>query len=143
MSIYTKQVITQDQALCHLLFHCCLKDGRFDENEIDKVSEIFVEVGLQHDLDFKIEVKSYRSYNLDITDEQAYIDYLVQLIVPVNELALFSWCLELTLSDNTLSVEEESLLDKIAGALQIATSDSEVIKKLMIQRTVVLSEKII
>jgi uncharacterized tellurite resistance protein B-like protein len=142
MNTYAKQVTTQDQALCHLLFHCCLKDGRFDENEIDKVSEIFVEFGLQHDLNFKNEVRNYRSYALEITDEQAYIDHLVQLIVPANELALFSWCLELTLSDSNLSLEEESMLDKIAASLQISTEEKEVIKKLMIQRSVVLSEKI-
>lgn len=142
MSVYTKQVITQDQALCHLLLHCCLKDGRFDESEVDKVSDLFVAFNLQHDLNFTKEVKSYRDYKFDITDEQAYIDYLLRLIAPVNDLALFSWCLEVSLSDSNLSVAEELLLDKIANGLEISNEDREVVKKLMIQRNISLSEKI-
>ena len=142
MTTYDKQVLSQDQALCHLLFHCCFKDGQFDENEIDKVSEIFVEFNLQHDLDFTREVRSYKDYVLDVSDEQAYVDFLLQRIAPVNELALFSWCLELTLSDGNLSVEEELLLDKIANTMEISNEDREVVKRLMIQRSVVLSEKI-
>lgn len=140
--MYKNQITTQDEALCHLLFHCCLKDGRFSEGEIDKVSEIFVQFDLQHDLNFKDEVKKYRAYATEITNEQAYLDYVIELIMPVNELALFSWCLELTLSDNNLSMEEEMLLSKIAGKLQIPEEQAEVIKKLMVQRKVVATEKI-
>jgi len=140
--MYNSNVISLDQALCHLLFHCCLKDGRFDAAEIDLVSEIFVQFGLQHDLNFKEEVRTYKDYSGGITDEQEYIDYLVGLIMPVNELALFSWCVELTLSDSKMSAEEESLLGRIADSLNISDDESRIITNLMVQRKVVLSEKI-
>lgn len=135
-------VSSQDQALCHLLFHCCLKDGRFSSAEIDKVSEIFVQCGLEHDLNFKEEILKYRGYITSVTNEQEYIDHLTGLIMPVNELAVFSWCLELTLSDDTLSPEEESLLAKIADAFRISEAESNTITKLMVQRRVVQTEKI-
>lgn len=140
--MFEKIVTSQDQALAHLLFHCCLKDGRFEEAEIDKVSEIFVEFGLQHNLNFKEEVRKYREYITDVQNEQAYIQHLVDLVMPVNDLAIFSWCVELALSDDNISVEEESLLIKIAEALKIGQEESAVIKKLMVQKRVVLTEKI-
>jgi uncharacterized tellurite resistance protein B-like protein len=140
--MFENVVTSQDQALAHLLFHCCLKDGRFKEEEIDKVAEIFVDFGLQHDLNFKDEVRSYQEYISSVDNEQAYVDHLVDLIMPVNELAIFSWCIELALSDDKISVEEESLLIKIAEALKITQEESAVINKLMVQRRVVLTEKI-
>ena len=140
--MYQSQVTTQDEALCHLLLHCCLKDGRFEDAEIDRVSEIFVEYGLQHNLNFKEEVRKYRTYFSSITNEQEYVDFLVKTIMPVNELALFSWCVDVTLSDNSMSVDEEALLQKIADALKISREESEVINKLMVQRKVVLTDKI-
>ena len=140
--MYNTEVTTQDEALCHLLLHCCLKDGRFDEAEIDRVSEIFVEYDLQHNLNFKDEVRKYRGYADSITNEQEYVSFLVDTIVPVNDLALFSWCVDLALSDDNMSLDEEALLQKIADALNISESESEVITKLMIQRKVVLTEKI-
>ncbi len=140
--MYNIQVITQDQALAHLLLHCCLKDGRFEDAEIDKVSEIFVQYGLQQELNFKDEVHKYREYFSGITDEKAFVDYLVSLIMSVNELALFSWCVELMLIDDLMSIEEEALLEKIADALNILDEEKQVINELMVQRKVVLSEKI-
>lgn len=135
-------VTSQDQALAHLLFHCCLKDGRFDEAEIDLVSQIFVDFGLQHDLNFRDEVRKYRGYIASLENEQAYIDHLVKLLMPVNELAIFSWCLELALSDDNISVDEEALMVKIAESLNISPEENAVIHKLMVQRRVVLTEKI-
>ena len=140
--MYNTRVITQDQALAHLLLHCCLKDGRFEDEEIDKVSEIFVQYDLQQTLNFKDEVHKYREYFSGITDEKAFVDYLVGLMMPANELALFSWCVELMLIDDVMSVEEEALLEKIADALNISREENQVINKLMVQRKVVLSEKI-
>lgn len=45
--MYTEKVTTQDQAICHLFFHCCLKDGRFSSSEIDAVSGQIVTAAAQ------------------------------------------------------------------------------------------------
>jgi uncharacterized tellurite resistance protein B-like protein len=140
--MYETQVAGPDEALCHLLFHCCLKDGRLTEAELDKVSEIFVQFGLNHNLNFKNEIQAYRAYADSINNEQAYLNYLVETIKPVNELAILSWCIELAITDDNLSLEEEALLAKIAVALNVPVVDLDVITKLMVQRRVVLSEKI-
>jgi uncharacterized membrane protein YebE (DUF533 family) len=140
--MYTTEIKTQDQALCHLFFHCILKDGELADMELDNVAEKFVAAGLNKELNFKNEIINYQDYRTDITNEQEYLQYLVELINPVNELALYSYCAELLLSDNVLTDEEESLLNHLGDALGIDDQEQSVAKKIMIQRKVVETEKI-
>jgi uncharacterized tellurite resistance protein B-like protein len=140
--MYTEKVTTQDEAVCHLFFHCCLKDGRFSKSEIDVVSGQLVTAGLHDKLNFKTEVQKYRSYETSITDEAAYVRFLLQLIKPVNELALYSYCVELCIGDAELSPVEEKLLNEIAGVLNIDAPSQDVMKKLAAQRKVVETQKL-
>jgi hypothetical protein len=119
-----------------------MKDGIFKESELDNISGKLVSIDLHKKLNFKDEMSKYKSYRKDITDEPAYLRYLVSLIKPVNELALFSWCVELCVSDGDLSLEEENLLNSIATELQLNPEDKNIIQKLMIQRRVVETEKV-
>ena len=140
MKSYTELVKSDDEALCHLFLHCCLKDGVFTPEEIDLVAGKFVALGLQSVLNFKEEVIRYRSYKDYITDEDAYLKYLLGLLPPVNELALYSYCVELVISDATLDAREEMLLDKIAKQLNINETEYLVVKKLMLQRKIFESQ---
>lgn len=140
--MYREMITTQDQALCHLFLHCCLRDGKFTPAEIDAVAGKYVALGLQKELNFKNETRSYQSYRDSITDESGYLKYLVDLIQPVNELALYSYCVELVISDDELSVEEEKLLEHIADVLDIDAIKQENIKSLVVQRKAVETEKI-
>ena len=140
--MYTTLVTTQDAALSHLFFHCCLRDGQLADNELDNMAEMLVKVGLNKQLNFRDEMRNYESYRADIVNEEEYLQYLVELINPVNEAALYSHCAELLLSDNVLTPEEETLLKRLGDALSIDNTEQEVVKKLMIQRKVVETEKI-
>ena len=139
--MYTDVLLTQDEALCHLFLHCCFRDGRMTGSEIDALAARFTKFGLQKQMNFKEEVIKYKSYGAEITDEKEYLSYLVTKIHPTNELALYSYCLELTLSDSKLDVTEESLLKNIADVLNISESYQEAIQALMVQRSVVEDEK--
>jgi len=141
--MYTSEIRSQEQALCHLFFHCCLKDGVFSDAEMTEVSSRMVDVGLYKQLDFKEEVLRYKSYQSSIASDTAYLEFLVKMISPVNNLALYSYCVELILSDSTLSSEEESLLTRIAGLLEITSEEQAVTRKLMAQRKVIKTEKIV
>ena len=141
--MYDKLVTTQDQALCHLYFHCCLKDGVLTEAETDALAERFVTLGLQKNINFKSEMHAYRSYKNHIIDEMIYLEHLMRLINPTNELALYSHCLELTISDELLDTSEESLLKKLAIILEIDERKQQVIKNLVVERKVVETKKII
>lgn len=140
--MYQEIVSTQDEALSHLFFHCCLKDGEFSSAEVSAVSEKIVDAGLNTDLNFKDEIIKYKSYRSAITDETEYINYLVKLIRPTNELALFSYCVELCLSDAEIGINEEALLTVIATSLEIDESAQTTIKNLSVQRKIVDTQKI-
>lgn len=140
--MYQEYITTQDEAICHLFLHCCFKDGTFSADEIDNVAAKFVALQLNRDLNFKEELVHYRSYITEVTDEQLYLEYLLKLISPVQALALYSYCVELCLSDKLLSAVEETLLQKIGGLLSIESGEQELITKLSAQRKAVELEKI-
>jgi hypothetical protein len=140
--MYTSVVNNQDQALCHLFFHCCLEDERFSETEMSDLSAKLVALGLGSKMHIKDELVSYRSYRSTITDEQVYIRYLLGLIKPVNELALYSYCVELCIDDPLLDAREEALLVKIGTELDIPVTDSLTINRLIAQRKAVEIQKI-
>ena len=140
--MYATIVDNQDQALCHLFFHCCLEDDRFTEPEMNDLSAKLVELGLQPKIKIKEELISYRSYKSSITDEKSYLRYLMQLINPVNELALYSYCVELCISDPVLDPREDALLNNIAETLDINAEEEDIIQKLIAQRRAVQLQKI-
>ena len=84
----------------------------------------------------------YRSYRSEIPDEQLYVRYLLSLIKPVNELALYSWCVELCIDDPSLDAREEALLHKISVELSVDNMDAAVIRKCIAQRKAVELKKI-
>jgi hypothetical protein len=130
-------VMTQDQALCHLFFHCCMEDEEFTEAELDDVSGKFVELGLYPKINFGEEIVSYRASRRNITNEDEYVRQLIQAIRPVNELALYSYCAELCIVEPFLDPREESLLKKIGKALDLNSDSRDLILKLMAQRKTV------
>ncbi|HEY2725558.1 MAG TPA: TerB family tellurite resistance protein [Parafilimonas sp.] len=139
--MFQDYITSQNEAICHLFLHCCFKDGNFSSEEIDSVSSKFVDLQIHRDLNFKEELMHYQSYKSSITDEDEYLQYIFKLINPVQNLALYSYCFELCLSDQQLSSEEESLLAKIATLLEM-NDEKIAIDKLMIQRKAVEVQKI-
>ena len=139
---YQEAVSTQEAAISHLFFHCCFNDNEFSDAELKTISDKLVNAGLHTNLNFKEEVIKYRSYRMELTDEEAYLQHLVNIIRPTNELALFSYCLELCLGDGFLGPSEETMLRRLGNTMEIEDSQQEVISKLMVQRKVVESQKL-
>ena len=139
--MYNTYINTADKALCHLFLHCCFRDGDFSEAEIDNVSAKFVTLGLQKELNFKDELVHYRTYKNTIINEQQYVQDLVAQINPTSELALFSYCLELGLSDNALELAEEEFLKTLGTILQIDAPQQETLRKVFLQRQLVAANK--
>lgn len=141
--MYKEQIKTQNEALCHLFFHCSMKDGKFEEAELNFVSKKMVEMGLQSEMNFKDEIIKYNNYKPSIANEEEYLQYLIEKINPVNDIALYSYCIEILLSDSEMSIAEDSLSEKIATALNLEAPTQEITKKLMLQRKVIETDKIV
>ena len=140
--IYQEAVSTQEAAISHLFFHCCFNDNEFSDAELKTISDKLVTAGLHNNLNFKEEVIKYRTYRMELTDEEAYLQHLVSIIRPTNELALYSYCLELCLGDGFLGPSEETMLRQLGHTMDIDEAQQEVISKLMVQRKVVESQKL-
>ena len=139
--MYEDFITTKDEAICHLFLHCCFRDGTFSKEEIDSVSTKFVNLEIHRDLNFKEELQHYSAYQNEIQDETEYLKHILKLTTPVHDLALYSYCVELCLSDGLMSSTEELLLKRIAVILEIEEEQST-IDNLMIQRKAVELEKI-
>jgi hypothetical protein len=109
---------------------------------MDRLSALLVQLELQPKLHIKNELVTYRHYKPSITDEHSYLKFLIGLIQPVNEMALYSYCLELCISEPSLDAREEALLLKLGEILGIESADMVVITKLMAQRRSVEIQKI-
>jgi hypothetical protein len=139
--MYGTLITTPDVALCHLFIHCCFKDGKFTQTEIDLAADKFVLLELHKELNFKDEILKYKSYRNAIEDETEFLAHLVKLINPTNDSALYSHCLELCLSDAQLDTSENKLFEILGHVLQLTEEEQNIIKKLMIQREVVKTNK--
>jgi uncharacterized tellurite resistance protein B-like protein len=139
--MYTGLLKAPEEGITHLFYHCCMKDGTFKESELNLISDKLVSIDLQKKLNFKDEMQKYKSYRGTITDEDQYLQYLISLIKPASPLALFSWCIELCAGDGDISLEEASLLTRIARQLNIGDQEQDLLKRLIEQRYKVLTEK--
>lgn len=139
--MYTGLLKAPEEGLCHLFYYCCMKDDKFQEAELDIISDKMVSIDLHKKLNFKDEMQKFKSYKNNITDEDIYLKYLISIIKPNNTLALFSWCAELCSSDGSVSFEEEALLSRIANILNIGSVENDLLQRLMVQRNNVLVKK--
>ncbi|MFL5748332.1 MAG: TerB family tellurite resistance protein [Niastella sp.] len=139
--MYTGLIKAPEEGICHLFYYCCMKDGKFDEAELNNISDKLVSIGLQKKLNFKDEMRKFKSYQNSITDEDIYLKYLISIIKSGNDLALLSWCIELCAADGNISGEEQQLLARIGNLLNIGDTEQDLIERLMIQRNKVLIEK--
>ena len=56
-TMYKQYIDTPDKALIHLAFHCSLKDGELQNEELDLIAANVVAKGLNKEMDLKEEQK--------------------------------------------------------------------------------------
>jgi len=139
--MYTGLLKAPEEGLTHLFYYCCMKDGKFEEAEVNNITDKLVSIDLQKKLNFKDEMRKFKSYQSSITDEDMYLQYLISIINPTNNLALLSWCIELCGADGNISEEERLLLVRIGNMLNIGDTEQDLVQRLMVQRSKVLLEK--
>lgn len=139
--MYRELIKTQEEAVSHLFIHCCYSNGNFSEEELNAIAEKLVVLKLHKDLNFKEEIIRYRSYLDNLGGDSDYLEYLISLILPTNDLALYSYCAELCVSDAVIDLTEERLLQQLGEALGITAEDQALIQKLVVQRYLVSTQK--
>ena len=138
--MYQSIIKTPDESLCHLFLHCCMKDGKLNDAELDIAAEKIVRLGLHKNVDIKLETTRYREYRQSISDQSEYINFLISEISPVNNLAIYSYCVEMVMSDEEINISEDRLLKTIGESLQLTGEEQIIIQKLVAQKKVVEGE---
>ena len=129
--MYRTLITSPDQALIHLAFHCCMKDGNFQDEELDWLSETIVAKGINKTMNLKEEMVNYQFYYRTIKDEILYLDFLIDTIQPRHKLALFAFCAEMVYRDRIIALSEEVLLNKIADLLRVRDEENMAVQKLI------------
>ncbi len=142
ISMYQSIVKTPDEAICHLFLHCCMKDGKLKEEELEIAADRIVRLNIHRHLDIKLETTRYVEYSSSIADQESFVSFLIETIRAVNPLALYSFCVELVLGDNQLQAGEERLISIIGDKLQLSAEEQQTIKTLIAQRKIMESDKI-
>ncbi|NTS41213.1 TerB family tellurite resistance protein [Flavisolibacter sp. BT320] len=127
--MYREKIYSADQALVHLAYHCCLKDGEMQPEELDLIATSFVAKGVNKNLDLKEEMKAYQSYAKDLTDETTFLIFLISTISPKYKLALFAFCADIIYRNHQVTMGEEILLHKLAGLLYITETESTTLQR--------------
>ncbi len=127
--MYREKISSADQALVHLAYHCCLKDGEMQPEELDLIATSFVAKGVNKNLDLKEEMKAYQSYAKDLTDETTFLIFLISTISPKYKLALFAFCADIIYRNHQVTMGEEILLHKLAGLLYITETESTTLQR--------------
>lgn len=129
--MYQQYIASPDQALVHLAFHCCLKDGTLQDEELDTIANTFASKGLNKSLSLKDEMLHYQSYFKEPINESGYLDFLIETIAPKNKLALFAFCAEIIYRDGRVAISEEVLLNRLAALLYINENESTAVQNLI------------
>jgi uncharacterized tellurite resistance protein B-like protein len=131
--MYYEKVKTMQQALIHLLLHCCSKDGELHEDELYGVAEIIQSMAWENEINLDAELAIYQSYKKSIKDETSYLVFLVRIIQPVNRLSLMWLCAQLTVKDRHIALSEELLVSKIGNILHLKPADCLLLQELAFQ----------
>ena len=117
-----------------------MKDGKLNDAELDIAAEKIVRLGLHKNVDIKLETTRYREYRQSISDQSEFINFLISKISPVNNLAIYSYCVEMVMSDEEINISEDRLLKTIGESLQLTGEEQIIIQKLVAQKKVVEGE---
>jgi len=125
---YSDLEFSFERAFMHLLIYCTLMDGIFKEDEEIELCKHINDVKIFGSLDLHAEITSFRSYKTGITSRYDYFCFLLQKISPQHPAGIFLHVLELAVSDNEFTSEEELAYSMLGSLLGIPELHQEIFK---------------
>src|ERR1044071_4548531 len=104
---YSDLEFSSERAFMHLLIYCTLMDGVFKEDEEAELCKHINDIKIFDSFDLDAEIEVFRSYRPAITSRSDYFDFLIKGIQPQHPAGIFLHVLELAVSDNEFSAEED------------------------------------
>lgn len=125
---YSDLEFSSERALMHLLIYCTLMDGVFKEDEETELCKHINDLKLFDMLELNAEIAAFRGYRKEITSRFDYFDFLIQKIEPQHPAGIFLYALELAVSDNEFTSEEDLAYSMLGSLLELPELHQEILK---------------
>jgi len=125
---YSDLEFSSERAFMHLLIYCTLMDGVFKEDEETELCKHINDLKIFDSLNLDEEIATFRAYRKEITSRHEYFDFLVQKIRPQHPAGIFLHVLELAVSDNQFTSEEDLAYSLLGSFLGLPELHQEILK---------------
>ena len=117
-----------ERAFLHLLIYCTLMDGVFKEDEETELCKHITDINIFESFDLAEEIAVFRSYKNEITSRYDYLSFLTQHLKAKHPAGIFLHVLELAVSDNEFTPEEELAYSMLGSLLGISELHQDILK---------------
>lgn len=139
---YSDLDLSPEKAFLHLLIYSTLMDDVFKEDEEIELSKHIRDIGIFEHFDISEEIAVFRSYKNTIPSRYEYLNFLTQHINANHPAGIFLHILELAVSDNEFTPEEELAYSMLGSLLGISELHQEILKAgVMDKRLIKLKKK--
>lgn len=134
---YSDITFSSERAFLHLLIYCTLMDGVFKEDEETELSNHMGDIGIFETFDLSAEIALFRSYQPAINSRGDYLSFLVGAMNPQHPAGIFLHVLELAVSDNEFTSEEELTYSILGSLLGISELHQEILKAAIMDKRLI------
>lgn len=139
--MYKNYIRTTEQAVVHLLLYCAHRDNVFLQSEYVSLGNVLRALNADKQINLTDEIENYYAYHANIGDEHLYLSFLVRQIGSSNRLSLYWHCVQLAHTDDMVSLQEETLLTKIARLLYINSTAAHTLQLLARENQALVRER--
>ena len=125
---YSDLEFSAERAFMHLLIYCTLMDGVFKEDEETELCKHINDIKIFDSFDLDAEITLFRNYKAEITSRYDYFHFLIQRMHVQHPAGIFLHVLELAVSDNEFSAEEDLAYSLLGSLLRLPELHQEILK---------------
>ena len=138
---YSDIDLSPEKAFLHLLIYSTLMDDVFKEDEEMELGKHISDIGIFERFDIDEEIAVFRSYKNSITSRYEYLSFLTQSINANYPAGIFLHILELAVSDNEFTSEEELTYSMLGSLLGISELHQEILKAAIMDKRLIKLKK--
>jgi hypothetical protein len=125
---YSELEFSAARAFMHLLIYCTLMDGVFKEDEETELCKHINDFEIFDSLQLDEEIAIFRTYRPEIGSRLEYFTFLIEKMSPQHPAGIFLHVLELAVSDNEFSSEEDLAYSLLGSVLGLPELHQELLK---------------
>jgi hypothetical protein len=138
---YSDIDLSPEKAFLHLLIYSTLMDDVFKEDEEMELGKHISDIGIFERFDIDEEIAVFRLYKNSITSRYDYLSFLTQSINANYPAGIFLHILELAVSDNEFTSEEELTYSMLGSLLGISELHQEILKAAVMDKRLIKLKK--